>query len=731
MLYKFPAFAVFAAALFLLSGCVLMDQDGHAIGAGDKLGQNALAVPKYVDNADLICKEMAGDKPCYCMTCTNKTSYSGFFAWLFGYYDNTLVNGTCGVYSCNMSDYNKTVSGDNTTQMRSFALGSGQSFVSSGTANQYCNYSLQMSVKWMKGNAGSLPAIPQASRAACWLQRSMLPLYIYYTDGKNIDPVRTGKIAQAFAGAGPVIITTEAGWDGTNLTAAMLVKEQVKAIDSCDKCLTVLAVKPNDYQALYNTMGVPGAVMDQDVYGKVDAVGFGFRANDYPHCDMNRIIFENVNFSRYILEKYNKPTIWLYVGASEGNSSTGSCKWSARNVQQFYEELLARTGGLASNGVLGMSLYEFVDRSGPIPCNGVQGCDFGMLDVSGEQKHPELNAWSDMCREVNMESMARKPLIFSKNGQGTVCDPSELRNDQALMHSAIIVATDQGQMKGEVDIADKIKNLGCGETCPGSGDTMPNPSAYDSVAGYDFANEEHCSKFPLIDEFADNQDVSATYMRAIIEQESRFDQYAVSNISNSSTGCNNESYAIEEICEYAGVAPENCPAFNKGGKPCAYGLAQCIEYPGQYYAEKGLGLPDAIKDCGGEKYNPFDPGMSACCGAKKFGDFLRNGEGTTAEKWVNSHWAELSKCQPGGMVEDERGWAAYYIASNMYYGARWNMLSQFTTQRDSNGDCTGTLHYITYLRSQASGDPPSTAYGAQVMSRYKAAAALCDSDCPK
>ena len=263
MVDKIPAFAVFvAAALLMLSGCVLRDQDDHPIGSSDLLGQSSLAVPKYIDKADLICKEMAGNKPCYCMTCTNKTKYDG--ATLLGsllnrFYDNTLVNGTCGVYSCNISDYQEIVQVDNAKQMRSFALGSGQSFVSSGMASLYCNYSLQMSVKWMKGSESSPPAIPQSSRAICFMERSMLPLFIYYTNGKNIDPTRTGKIAKAFndTGVGPAIITTEAGWDGADLAAADLVKEQVKAIDSCDKCLTVLAVKPNDYQALYNTMGVP------------------------------------------------------------------------------------------------------------------------------------------------------------------------------------------------------------------------------------------------------------------------------------------------------------------------------------------------------------------------------------------------------------------------------------------------------------------------------------------
>jgi len=64
--------------------------------------------------------------------------------------------------------------------------------------------------------------------------------------------------------------------------------------------------------------------------------------NDYPYCDMDRVVSENIEFSRYILQNYSKPSIWLYVGASEG----GPCNWKAKDIQDFYSKLLERTGGL-------------------------------------------------------------------------------------------------------------------------------------------------------------------------------------------------------------------------------------------------------------------------------------------------------------------------------------------------------------------------------------------------
>ncbi|MCX6771454.1 MAG: hypothetical protein NTX79_05355 [Candidatus Micrarchaeota archaeon] len=768
----FCAFAlILAAALLALPGCALVDQKGDAIKIDDKFTQKALVVPKYENSrTSLICKELDDGKPCYCMTCKNNSGLAGM---LSSYYDDTLVNGTCGAYHCNQDDYAHFLDKKNDTEMRSFMLGSGQSFVSGGNANLFCNYTLQLATKWMRGKEGKPPLIPTADRAYCWLGRSMLPLYIYYTNGEDIDVTRTADIAKAFnaADVGPAILTTEAGWDGTDADAVGKVKAQIEALQTCKKCLKVLALKPSDYTALYSIFGMPGNI-DSTFLDKVDAVGFGFRTNDYPHCDMDRIIYENVNFSHYILSKYSKPTIWLYVGASEGNSSignesTGGCEWDSAKVSLFYKELLARTGDLASAGVLGMSQYEFIDRSGPIPCNALQGCDFGMRFQNGSQKHPELNTWSDMCQEVNVRSEERKPLIFSRNGQGgMLCDSPDLQNSQALMHSGAEIASEQGLMAGEVEAAKKIRNLGCGEACP-ENTSMKKPLTYDNTNN-GFDNQEHCTLYPIMDEYADNWDVSATYFRAIVEQESKFDPYAISQCvditkpdGTHNDACNPKDYTMAQICDLAGMKndpkcqKDKCTGPNQ--KPCAYGLAQCIDYPGKAYTDSNpygkvivpdpvnnpKNMPWTIASCGGEKYNPFDPGMSACCGANKFGFYLR-GSDYGAVDYITKNWDAIKSAQEGGkcvggLNADEKGWAAYYLASNRYFGADWAVLNDFLSQRDRDGDCcsgstSGTCyqHYIDYLRSRNTPDlaPPGNDYGAQVMSRFRAAVTTCQSDCP-
>jgi len=746
--WKPPALlALFAVLLLTVPGCVLQDQNGNPI---ETVSGGDMTVPKYLNDSELICQGIPGNKPCYCMACSNKTSY-GFLGlgWLVGYYDSNLQGGNCSISKCNETDYEEIVESDNSTQMRVFGLGAGQSFVSTGHANLYCNYTLQLATKWMKGTKNSPPRVPQVSRAACWLQRSTLPLYIYYTEGKAIDPSRTQEIASAFQAAdiGPVFVTTEVWLNSSDDNAISNVKQQLYNIRHfCTKCMTVLAVKPNDYNALYKVIGVPPDGIDTTMLDSIDAAGFGFRANDYPHCDADRIIYENLNFSRYILKNYNKPTIWLYAGASEGNNSDGSCQWDGTMVSGFYQELLTRTGGLASSGVLGMGFYEFVDGSGSLPCNGVQGCSFGMLSANGSQKHPQMNAWADMCQEVGANSEYRNPLIFSRNGQGSSCEV--MTNDQPSLHAATMINSGQGFSSDEVVPEAKIAKLGCGEACPAE-TSMPYVYYSGTAGGFD---GNHCEPYPIIDERADDADISTTYMRAEFEQESGFDPYAVSTcVDDDYSACNPEKYTMAQICELAGMADDpkcqkdKCTGINpqngKKQKPCAYGLAQCIEYPGKAYTidnpygQVSGGVPAPVANCGGENYNPFDASQSACCGVNKFADVLRGGSGST-ENWVNSNWAQLSKCT-GGMKPEEKGWAEYYLASNRYFGLKPATLNEFVKQRDANGECCAGSdgsqntqcyqNYIAYLRSLS----PKNSYGAQVMSRYRAAVSACDSDCPK
>src|SRR3989344_9536504 len=682
---------------FLALGCTL------AIPQSEKL-QLKTSAPEYSDPANFVCQEVDPQFPCSCMMCEKKYPWTAeLLPFLKDWFDGSLKGGTCAFQNCNAETYIKTIEdkGDQIIS-RTFMYGFGPSFASADSANLYCDYTLQLATKWMQGKTGP-PRVPIPGREMCWLDRNILPLYIYYSGGQFIDSARTAKIAKAFdnaevgfasaKGAGPRMITTEAdfssSWDDT---AADAVRAQVSAIKSnCAKCLTVLAVKSGDTAALEKILGAPGSPTAE--YAMVDAVGFGFRANDYPasyRCSIDKIINDNFQFSRYILSKYQKPTIWLYAGASEGKNADGSCGFSAQDVHSFYQSIFSYTQGLASSGVMGVSFYEFTDQSGPLPCTDEEGCGFGVmtagpdpLDPDAVQKRPELNTFSRLCRYYGNEDY-RSALVFSRHSYGTSCD--FMSNTKMFRAVPDEINTDKGLDQTEVTTLAKEDKLNCGEVCV-SESKLKKPGVYDE-AGKSFQSD-HCGAFPVIDEYADDADFSATYYRAVVEQESGFDPMAMSCIDTSKTGCNTGRptdpqngdyrnwYTAAEICAMAGN-PAGCPTNKCGGgqKPCAYGLAQCIEYPGE--------VNQFTANCGGSNYNPFNPSNSVCCGINKMRYNLDDSEAFLSQKW-----GELSKCDDG-MKDDERGWAAYYLASLRYFGLGYeSKLPDFTSQRDQDGECTG------------------------------------------
>lgn len=695
-----------------MSGCATN------IAPEDRLSQTDWTVPQYSQPGSQVCLPPDGQFPCYCFVCQNHTAWPArLIPFLKGWFDSSLKGGECNFEECNADTFSDLLTDPDVLkdhQQRVVMFGNGPSFTSTDHANLYCSYSLQIATKWMKG-LNDLPRVPRASRAECWLDRNVLPVFIYYTGGQRIDATRTAEIAQELDGVGPALVTTEVDWDSSDASQVSAIQAQLDALASCDECLTVLAIRPGDSVALEKILGRPG--QPSIYYDKVDLVGFGFRANDYAECDPVNIIGRNYIFSHEVLTNYSKPTIWLYAGASQGKNAQGTCDWTPEMVHRFYQQVFASSVAMASSGIVGASFYEFTDQGGPLPCAPGQGCDFGVLSGDGSQKHPAMNTWSSLCQAFGTQDY-RNPVVFSKNGQGAQCD--FLNTAEIFKEISYELNTDAGLGDGEVVPMEKQEKLGCGEVCV-SDTKLQKPDVYDQ-AGKSFSSA-HCDAFPIIDEFADDADVSAMYFRSVVEQESGFDPWVV---SCNPTPCGTSFGSIAEICEAAGYGPD-CPAhtIEADGKSClpgrhfcAFGLAQCIDPPGDalYTAKCG----------GGSPYDPFNPGMSACCGIDKMRTNLDG-----SEKFISDNWGQLSMCSDG-MKDDERGWAAYYLASLRYFGLGYeSKLSDFTYQRDQNGECSGTQHFIAYLRSLGTSSPPGYDYSAEIMSRYlDAADNKCDTDCP-
>ncbi|MCX8194957.1 MAG: hypothetical protein N3G22_02515 [Candidatus Micrarchaeota archaeon] len=729
-------FAIFAAILIFFSGCAMN------VPASEKFSRLEITPEFPPDRNQLICKDADGPQPCWCFFCENKTSWYNIFSFLSDYFDATLVKGNCSIVSCNVSQANATLTKNDNIQLRVVAVGAGPSFVSADKANRYCNQSLQFAVKWMKGSY-TAPRVPNASRAECWLRRNTLPIFIYYTNSTYISADTTIKIAKEFerdGGVGPVLVTNEINFNSSSDPQLRAVRAQIIALDSCKKCLTVLAVKSGDYNALEKLLGdstkyptLSGVY--KNISEMVDIVGFGFRNTDYKNCSVAQIISENFDFSRNITITYGKPTVWLYVGISQGKSIDGSCEWTETKVHDFYQNLFAITDAMSSAGILGFSLYEFSDGHGPLPCNGIQGCTFGLFDSSGAQKHPEINSWSTPCQYFGT-SRHRSAMIFSKSGYGSKCEAWKNVGIFNILSSSINMPAsmlDKTEVpKGERprdSSGDIIPGIGCGEVCVASN---PMPKKIYNDAGsrftfrsdlcYEYGDREIYSK---IDELADDEDISSNYMRALFRHNNPlFNEKEVFCVNKTNTYCNPLNLNMRQICQLSGISPYDCPPECQYDweKPCSFGLAQCKEYPGRLYANTGRPLPQDIKLCGGADYNPFNASLSICCGIKKFRRLLDDSTYFLNQKW---HLMNKSACT-GGMGAADRGWADYFVATLLYENESIsldNYLSEFLLQRDTPDKCAGEEHFIAFTRQYSN-------YSAEVMTIYLDALDKCESDCP-
>ena len=718
---KIPAFALILIGFIFFSGCVLRDASGNLIADNDTLKSKDVTIGL---SADRVCNETGG-LSCKCMFCENRTSWvASLLPFLAPFFDSTLNHGECNLEDCNAELFLSKVSPSGyhysyNVRPRFFMFGAGPNFISNDRANLYCKYTLQLATKWI-GTYNEPPKLPSENRAGCWLERDTIPLYIYNTWGTAINPQRTLEIALMFNSnqTGPVMLTTELGLNSSNATQVALVKEQILALDRCTDCITVLAAQSGDNNALEEILNDNQAYPDHNyrtIGEMVDVVGFGFRANDYPTCNINRIIYSNLDFSRVVLENYSKPTIWLYAGISEGMNVNGTCTFTPANAHNFYQSIFGHSQAFASSGVIGVSFYEFVDGTGPLPCNGIQGCEFGLVKSDGMQKHPQINSWSSLCQFYG-SSGSRPPIIYSKNGKGSGCDfsidakmytmlSSELNSQMGLNYTTVVPM-------------DRQEKLSCGEACV-SYLPLSKPEIYDEIPAY-FPSSK-CGVYPEIEDMADDADISAIYFRALLYQESSFNVTSVSCVNITSTSCNTPGYTMAEICLMSGL-PSNCNSeCPPNTKPCAFGLAQCIDLPGDT-ALSAL--------CGGSSsYNPFNATHSICCGINELKKHL-----ATSKNFLDNNWQVLSACSEGMRTEDY-GWAQYYLAANRYYGGpSFGNISSFVSQRDAAGPCTGEQNYIRYLRNnfthQSIPGLRDSEYGAKQLSTYLKAIDACDSDCP-
>ncbi|VVB58199.1 Uncharacterised protein [Candidatus Anstonella stagnisolia] len=688
---------------------------------------------KIFENVEDLCSDIGGPTPCTCMVCENKSSLLGDLLPKIS--ENTLKGGKCELIPCNNEIFDKVLNDEKDNKFpQKFLLGQGASFAEFKSANQYCNNSLSLAVKWMVGDKQP-PITPLGSRAACFLERNVIPLYIYYTKGAAISAQAATDIGTQLKDAGPVIVTTEINFDSSDASAVSKVKDQINAYKAaCPKCLVALSPKDMDLEAVEKFHS------DTTVWNKIDMIGQGIMLNKDTNgiCEPEALIGKRMVFAKKMLNTYHKPTIWLYVGISTGTQDpdgNAGCTFTDKSVAKAYEYMMGTMQPLISSGVIGYSPYAFVDGTNPLECTG-DACNFGLMDSDGKEKEPQFSSWFADCQYYTQED-APSFISYSTNGLGNRCSYAD---NQKMLTRLVSEAGDVYEPPA-LNIQPVKSTIAC-DSCISYEKALP--SNFGTVSAVETSM---CTQYPALDAVPDRFDVSALLMRAIFAQESSFDACAISYVPASTTCGGIDSSAISSWSPYNTQACPNVqpstdmyvdtsvsnyndpsarcksrsqiPAGYVGAKckPCAFGISQCIELPGQEYKKRGMQIPDAIKQCGGENYNPFSPGDSACCGSTKLYDYIKS-----ARDIISSH-DKLSTAA-------DKEWYEAYLALMSYHGgpARtkskvdyyYNSGSSSDSCYESNKD---TL--VAYLSACVDNYPVG------VLGKYQGLVNVCNTDCKK
>jgi hypothetical protein len=560
------------SALLLAPGCV------QKTGSYYTTEGNITPIAVYDENSIPICKLGV----CVCMSCKNST-----FSWLRPF--PSLVGGNCYfLQNCTPDKFlalmNRTLKPDESA--RRFMIGQGYSFNDFGDANPWCGNRLDMAVQWLVGDNDTPYSLPDATRAMCMLDKGVMPVYVLYSNGTNIDPDRAKQIAtilgtggkpQTIAGAiippggiipttggpvGPVVITTEMGYDGTNDAVVSNVTQEIINMDQAcgnvrtgnpatDKiyCMIALAPKMGDMAAIQAVKDKLGPFN----WNKVDLIAFGINAHTVNlsttnslTCFPDEALSQAVTFAGDVLYNYSKPTIIPYVMFdANGTDSANSCNWTEQAMMTGYLHMFS--WGMIpfqKAGVIGVAAYDFNSSqysiTNPLNC---QDCALGKDDY-------RMANYFVPCRKTKVRDTGQVPsgdnAILFPNESGGSCD----LNIQPLGLMQIVYGDSANAISPTTAAVKNETAFRC-DACASENLTFPfiigtRGGAHISLADTT-DNNFYCKSIPQLALFAGRKNVDPTIMRAIAIGESGLNPCAAAMVcpddSPQQAGCMHEGYS--------------------------------------------------------------------------------------------------------------------------------------------------------------------------------------------
>lgn len=483
--------------------------------------------------------------------------------------------------------------------VRQFMIGQGASFEDFTEASRFCGgNSLDFSVKWLVAPDGGEYPLPLVSRASCFLDRSIIPMYILYSNGKAVSETQAAKIAGMFKGKGPVILVSEMDFDSTDPVIRSNVVRQVKAMKTAcqdpvtkkSDCIIAFGVRMNDKDAL-KLLADTGNGYD-DVFTKsVDLVAFSVN-NHYSKqvCEPDPqatkaaplIFSEAFLFVQSIRYDYDKSSIIPYMMFDRLDTAPIGpnlpCLWNERQVDEahryFFEKAMPVLAGM---GVIGAAPYSYYKESNPLHCND---CGLYQVDPARQAYTDRFMNWFAFCNAYKISSSkssgdlgaAGSLLSIYATQEGTICGFAQ--NNHAFYSRSIYQPASPYSYTSTVRIqrpayeptsspsaffacAACVNDAYPGQPFPfASVGSTPLPLALckgDAVANGRTA-QDIASAINAIDRFAGQRDLDPMLIRAMVDYESGYDHCSISKVDISAK-CN--KYNLDNIIPDDRNNPQN------------------------------------------------------------------------------------------------------------------------------------------------------------------------------
>jgi hypothetical protein len=614
----------FLLAALLTAGC--LSSIGSTQNYAGYYTHNLNSIPVANSATAVACK----NANCACMVCKTGQSFFSFLGL------TSLAGGNCFFIGINDSNNqcNTTVLAGLATgtsplgsnaAVNYFRIGQGPSFADFGAADKYCDNSLGMSVQWLIGAPGSPYSLPSASRAVCMLDKGVIPVYILYSNGTDINITQTMNIATLLGTqggsvtggrlpgpVGPVIVTTEINYNASN---ASLIRQQIEAINAgCNKrsanppvvnCLVAVAPALGDYAALNAVMeDAPGqlnATMEQDV----DLVAYGIDTdtmNLSGQCNNPSAPWQAAEaFSKYSLYNLSKPSIIPYVlfdaaGTDADPNPATQCIWSeltmTSDYAQFFPFYAQAFPGL---GIMGVAPYMFndtvavadnpFDSSNPLGC---KDCSIGADPV-------RMNSWYSGCQNyINLSRTVTTAvdsypsygalLRFPDQASGSCQDDTS--NLAALMDNLNYVGGDfTNPQQPQLQPNTTTTLFSCDACVSDTNGTQPFNFSLQSPspplrAPSAASLATFCTANPELDYFSGQRSLDPVYVRAVTATESSFSPCAAAVVPSGS------ACFYSSMTDPSGACSSQIPQLTNGQGFCGLGLMQSLEPPIDYWPDQ-------------------------------------------------------------------------------------------------------------------------------------------------